>query len=82
MSRIDRSILWGPRVLRREALGHRRYACVVEAPFDMFGQAELIGERLVIDGRVAEVRGTVCKLPAGMMFAGELIELLVAEVEA
>ena len=82
MSRIDRPILWGPRVLRREALGHRRWACVVEAPFDMCGHAELIGQRVVLDGQVAEVRGTVSKLPAGMISAGELIELLVADVEA
>ena len=82
MSRIDRSILWGPRVLRRETLGHPRWACVVEAPFDMSGLAELIGQRMVLDGQVAEIRGTVSKLPAGKIVAGELIELLVAEVEA
>ena len=68
-------------MLRREALGHRRWACVVEAPFDMFGHAELIGQQVVLDGRVAEVRGTVSKLPSGTIVAGELIELVVAEVE-
>ena len=43
---------------------------------------QLVGQRMVLDGQVAEIRGTVSKLPAGKIVAGELIELLVAEVDA
>ena len=48
----------------------------------MCGPAELIGQRVALDGQVAEVRGTVSKMPAAMIVAGELIEVLVAEVDA
>ena len=67
-------------MLAREALGSRRWACVVEAPFDMSADAsDLIGNRMSFAGQAVEVRGIVHKLPAGMIVAGELIELLVVE---
>ena len=64
----------------RDALGHGRWANIVQAPFDMPAAApDLVGSPISLDGRLFDVRGLVPKLPAAWIAAGELIELLVAE---
>jgi hypothetical protein len=78
MSKIDSSVLWGPRVFGRENLGNGRWACVIEAPFDMPAHApDLMGIRVCLDNSEFEVRGIVSKMPPGPILAGELLELLV-----
>ena len=64
----------------RDALGHGRWAYIVQAPFDMPADApDLVGGPIALDGRLFAVRGLVPKLPAAQIAAGELIELLIAE---
>ena len=78
MSKIDVSVLWGPRVLGKEKLGNRRWAYVIEAPFDMPAYVpDLIGMRVCLDRNEFEIRGSVSKMPPRHIVAGELIEILV-----
>ncbi len=78
MSKIDRSVLWGPDVRGRGKLGDRRWAYAVEAPFDISPDSkDLIGMKACLDGKEAEIRGFVPSMPPRDIKKGELIELLV-----
>ena len=80
MSKIDASVLWGPKVVGKDRLDEHRWAYIVEAPFDMPAEAALIGIRASLDGQEFEIRGFVPRMPATPIKEGELIELLVAPV--
>ncbi len=78
MSKIDTSVVWGPKVLARERLDERRWAYVVEAPFDMAAKMpDLIGMKASLDGQRFEIRGFVPRMPSRQIRQGEPIELLV-----
>jgi hypothetical protein len=79
MSKIDTSVAWGPRVLGREKLDGRRWAYVVEAPFDMSPAdlESLVGMRISADGSHVTIRGLVRCVPQRDVLAGDPIELLV-----
>ena len=78
MSKIDTSVCWGPQVLGRMKLDERRFAYGVEAPFDMPADIpDLIGARVLLDGKQFEVRGIVPSAPTKPIKQGDLIELLV-----
>jgi len=78
MTKIDTSVLWGPTVAGKDRLDERRWSYVVEAPFDMLGEGELIGMKVSLDGQEFQIRGFVPRMPASSIKEGELIELLVA----
>ena len=80
MTKIDTSVLWGPTVVGKDRLDERRWSYVVEAPFDMLGEGELIGMKVSLDGQEFQIRGFVPRMPASSIKQGELIELLVAWV--
>jgi hypothetical protein len=78
MSDINRSVLWGPKVLGRNKLDERRWAYGVEAPFHMpSDMAELIGLKAHLDGNEYQIRGTVPRMPPNPIKKGDAIELLV-----
>jgi len=80
VSKIDTSLTWGPRVLRRDKLYHRRWAFVVEAPFEMAPSEmeTLIGMSISVDGALFVIRGLVGSIPRTDVLGGDPIELLVA----
>ena len=78
MSKIDASVLWGPKVVGKDRLDEHRWAYLLEAPFDMPSELPLIGVRASLDGREFEVRGFVPRMPPRPIKERELIELLVA----
>lgn len=82
MSKLDTSVVWGPTLLARDKLDARRWAFVVEAPFDMdpAEMEDLIGTTVSVDGVTWMVRGFVPNIPQGRILAGQPIELLVATV--
>ena len=59
-------------------LDERRLAVGVYAPFDMPGEAPgLMNNKLMLDGRVFEIRGIVPNVALSSIKQGQLIELLV-----
>jgi hypothetical protein len=81
MSKIDTAVVWGPKVLGRGRLDQRRWAYLVEAPFDMHSDIpDLIGMKVCLDGSEFEIRGTLPRLPVVPITKGELMELLVRRV--
>jgi hypothetical protein len=81
MSKIDTSVVWGPQVLGRGRLDERRWAYLVEAPFDMPSDIpDLIGMKVRLDGSEFEIRGVLPKLPLVPVVKGEPIELLVRSI--
>jgi hypothetical protein len=79
MSKIDTSVVWGPRVLGREKLDARRWAFAVEAPFDMGPEqiASLIGMIVSVDGATWTIRGVVPNIPDDLIRTGQPVEILV-----
>lgn len=78
MNKIETSVIWGPQVLGRDQLDERRWAYLVEAPFDMaWDIPDLLGVRVQLDGGEFEIRGVLPKIPYAPISQGELIELLV-----
>ena len=59
MSKIDASVLWGPKVVGKDRLDEHRWAYVVEATFDMPAELPLIGVKASLDGHEFEIRGFV-----------------------
>ena len=79
MSKIDAAVLWGPKVLGRDRLDERRWAYVVEAPFDMLRDpTDLIGMKACLNGDAVEIRGFVPRMPPRSIKKGDAIELLVS----
>lgn len=79
MNKIETAIIWGPKVLGKDRLDKRRWAYVVEAPFDMpWDIPELIGMKVHLDGSAFEIRGVLPKIPYAPIIKGQVIELLVA----
>ena len=80
VSRLERMFVWGPRVFARDALGHGRWAYIVQTPsICPLTRRTWSAAPISLDGRLFDVLGLVPKLPAAWIAAGELIELLVAE---
>jgi hypothetical protein len=78
MSKIDAAVLWGPKVLGRDRLDERRWAYIVEAPFDMLTDpTDLIGMKAYLNGDEVEIRGFVPRMPPRPIKKGDAIELLV-----
>ena len=78
MSKIDASVLWGPKVLGRDKLDDRRWTYALEAPFDMPCEpTDLIGMKACLDGKEYQIRGFVPRMPPRPIKEGESIELLV-----
>ena len=62
-------------------LDERRWAVGVHAPFDMPVEAPgLMNTKLMLDGRLFEIRGIVPNVPLSTINQGQLIELLVVAV--
>ena len=62
-------------------LDDRRWAYGIVAPFDMSGNIpDLIGTKVLLDGKLFEIRGIVPTTPHAPVQRGELIELLVVAV--
>jgi hypothetical protein len=81
LSKIDIAIVWGPEVVGRMKLDERRWAVGVYAPFDMHWDIpELMGSKVLLDGRLFEIRGFVPNVPLSAIKEGQLIELLVVVV--
>jgi hypothetical protein len=79
MNKIEASIEeWRPNVLARGQLDKRRWAYVIEAPFDMPGHIpDLLGLNVSMDGRNFEIRGTLPRIPQAPIMKGEYLGLLV-----
>ena len=82
MNRVDVSIAWGPDVVGRMKLDQRRWSYGVRAPFDMAADIpELSGTKVLLDGRLFEIRGIVPSAPPSVIRDGDLIELLVVALQ-
>ena len=78
ISRVAVALHWGPEVIGRMKLDDRRWAYLVQAPFDMASDvANLVGTPVTLDNTLFEICGIVPKMPIGAVKAGEVIELLV-----
>jgi hypothetical protein len=81
VSKVDVSSIWSPEVVGRMKLDERRLAVGVYAPVDMPGDAPgLMNSKLMLDGRVFEIRGIVPNVAHSSIKQGQLIELLVVAI--
>lgn len=72
------SNMLSPHILGRARLDDRRWAYLIEAPFDMDERAtDLIGALIWHDDRECEVRGIIPSMPAAQIRRGQLMEVLV-----
>ena len=68
---------WKPNVLARDRLDRRRWAYLIDAPFDMPADIPDLMGVTVLDGRAFEIRGTLPRIPQSPIRKGELFGLLV-----
>ena len=81
MSKVDTAHIWSPEGVGKMKLDERRWAVGVHAPFDMPVEAPgLMNTKLMLDGRLCEIRGIVPNVPLSTINQGQLIELLVVAV--
>jgi hypothetical protein len=81
MTRVDVATAWSPDVVVRMTIDERRWSYGIRAPFDMApGIPELMGTRVLHDGKLFQVRGIVPSAPPSPIKEGELVELLVVAV--
>jgi hypothetical protein len=79
VSTINTVNVWEPTVLGRSKLDGRWWAYLVQAPFDMPGDApELMGSRVILDGEAFGIGGSVPNVPARPISKGEPIQILVS----
>jgi hypothetical protein len=81
MNKIETVIRWAPDVLARSRLDERRWAYLIDAPFDTPPHIpDLLGLTVELDGHPFEICGTLPKVPQGPIRKGELLGLLVRDL--
>ena len=80
MNQMGAFLPWVPTALAKGQLDDRRWAYLIEAPYDMPAHLpDLIGTCVDLEGRTYEIRGTLPRIPEGAVRKGELLGILVMD---
>ena len=73
-------VVWEPKPHAKDRLDDRRWAYLVDAPFDMPAHIpDLVGACVALDGRIFEVRGALPRIPQTQIRKGDLLGILLVD---